>query len=252
MPAVPGPCPTCGAVEWAVPVESGTSRSPEAQRIDQTRLGLLLLAVGVVAVFLPVGGVVGAFLVLLGGILLVLSSAPFGRAHRRNATFGVALAFAAAVASDLTTVLFSLAAPTPPTAASQVATWAQALEASLATALLVTIVLATISAFGLLLVSYSLQDRTGRTCLWLAFLLGIAIDVALFVAVYQGLAALLSEAQAGGGLDYALFSAVFSEAGWFTYLGILPNALFAGCYFLADTRIRRGVIPEAPATPSSG
>ncbi len=252
IPAVPGPCPACGAVEWALPAQAARQRSDEAQQVYQTRLALLLLAVGVVASLLPVAAIVGDILVLTGGVLLILSSQPFGPAHRRDVVLGLALTFGGAVASGLAAVFFSLTAPAPPSAGSQVAAWAQALEANLSAALLVTMFLATVSALGLVLLTYALQDRTGRMCLWLAFLLGIAIDVALFVVVYQGLAALVSEAQAGGGLDYTLFAGIFSEIGWFAYLGILPNALFAGCYFLADTRIRRGVIPAAPATPSGG
>lgn len=252
IPAVPGPCSACGAVEWvAPPLDVQPPRSPESQAAYHTRFALLLLAVGVVASLLPVGAIIGDGLVLVGGVIMIMSSAPFGGAHKRNATVGLGLAFGAAVGSALSALVFVLAIPAMPTTSSQVPGWVQSLEASLSLALLVAMAFATVSGFGLLLITYSLQDRVGRMCLWLALALGASINVALYVLVTQGLGTLFAEAAAGQGLDVGLLGAILSQLGWFTYLGIIPNALFAGCYFLADTRIRRGVIPVAGSPTSS-
>lgn len=251
MPAVPGPCPSCGAVEWAEPPGSPVAADADARLVDRTRLGLLLLAVGVVASLLPVGAILGDLLVLVGGLLLVTSSAPFGPTHRRNATLGLVLGFGGGIGAAAAAVVLPLSLPPLPTASSQVPAWVQSVETSVSVSLATTLLLGIVSALGLVLITYSLQDRAGRVCLWLALGLGVALSAALYVFILQALQTLLAEAMAGQGLDAALLAATFSELGWFAYLGIIPNALFAGSFFLADTRIRRGFIPATgPRSPS--
>lgn len=69
--------------------------NPESQDLYRTRLGLLLLAVGVVA------------------------SQPFGQAHTRNAKVGLVLAFAGGLAAYYVTAAFPLVLTTPPSSMAQ-------------------------------------------------------------------------------------------------------------------------------------
>lgn len=242
--AVPGPCPACGAVEWAPPpVAELAAKSERDEDVFRTRVGLLLLAVGVVMSLLPLAGIVGDGLILVSGIVLIRAGQPFGRSHRRNALLGLVLALGGAAGTLAVVFLFPLAIPPAPQHPSQYAAWARGLKDAFSASLLAAAFLGAVSALGLVLLTYSLQERRGRTFLWLAFALAIGLNLTLYLAVSQEFGALVDQAAAGNGINLGLLDAILSQTTEFTYLALIPNVLFAGCYFLADVRIRRGAIP---------
>lgn len=239
-------CPACG--ETTSPLGPGGAVAAPSRTADptvRTRIALLVLAVAVVAELLPFGAVLGLGLLLVGGSLLVLSSDPFGRAHRRSATFGVVLAAAGLAGGFLTAAFFPLVVPPPPQTSGQVPAWIQAFESSLAQAMLTAALFAATSAVGLVLLTYVLQDRTGKACLWIALGLVVAINLLAYLVFNQEMGTLLAEAATGRGLDSALLDAIASQLNQLNYLAIIPQAVFAGCFFLADTRVRRGIVPAA-------
>ena len=247
--AASGPCPACGDPGPMLPaLPYPGNESPESRDLYRTRLGLLLLAVGVVASLLPVGSLVGDVLVLIGGLFLIQASRPFGQAHTRNAKVGLVLAFAGGLAAYYVTVAFPLALATPPSSVAQLPSWIRSVEAAFSVAVLLVILFVGVGNLGLLLITYSLQDRVGRLCLWSALGLGVGLGLALYVFVTQEFDLLLTQVAAGQPPNAAILDAIASQLNLYSYLEVIPPTLFTGCYFLADVRIRRGTIPvRAPA-----
>lgn len=240
------PCPVCGRprpppVQVPIPAASAESKD-----IYRTRLALLILAVGVVASVLTVGAIVGEFLILLAGALLITAGQPFGRAHARYAMAGILLALVGGAASLFIALVLPLTFPPPPSSSAQLPAWAQGVEAAFSSTLLLLAGASAVSGFGLVLVTYALQDRVGKACLWTALTLGVGLQLALYFVVTQEFSTLLSGIASGQGLDVALLNTLVAQLTSFTYLQIIPQALFAASYFLADTRIRHGAIPERP------
>src|SRR5213592_907352 len=54
------------------------------KQIDRTKTGVLLLLIGTLIGWLPIIGVLGGLLVLIGAILVILGRKAFGAAHSRN------------------------------------------------------------------------------------------------------------------------------------------------------------------------
>ncbi len=211
----------------------------------RTRLALLLIAIGVVVQLAPAGPFLATASLLAGGILLIVSSQPFGRAHFRHATVGLVLAVGGLLGGFVYVLALPFVLTPAPTTSSQLPAWIQSVEAALSQSLLAAALAASVSALGLVLLTYSLQDRVGRVCLWLGLGLVIAVNLLEYFVLNQGLTTLLNEASSGGGLDVALLNTIATQLTWFEYLSLIPQAVFAGCYFLAETRIRRGLVPAA-------
>ncbi len=252
LPAGTVRCPACGhPIAAPPPGPAAATSAPVSDPVFRTRISLLLIAIGVVVQLAPAGPLLATAFLLLGGSLLIASSEPFGDRHARNATVGLVLAIAGLLGGYVYALAFPLAIAAAPASPALLPGWIQSLEAALSQALLVAAAFASVSALGLVLVTYSLQDRTGRLCLWAACGLVVAVNLLAYWVLSQEMTTLLNEASAGQGLDAALLNTIATQLTQFAYLTLVPQAVFAACYFLADARIRRGLVPTPPAGTSA-
>lgn len=220
------------------------------KRIDRTRTGLLLLIVGSALGWIPIVGIVGGILSLVGVILVMVGRKAFGRGHGRNTIIAVLL-FALSVVGFVVLYFilgFAIASavlgtPDLPAIRSAVTTyfWGAA-------------VLAVVGGLWSVLVTYALQKPLGRVLLWAGYVSSSALAVAILVLVAPGLPdAVVQAVQTGGSDPFALGAAVdaaLAPANQWGLLGVVPSLLFAAAYYLAWDRIKRGEIPEQP-TPTA-
>lgn len=75
---------------------------------------------------------------------------------------------------------------------------------------------------------------------------------ALYAVVTQEFSTLLSGIASGQGVDVTSLNTIAAQRTSFTLREIIPQALFAASYTLAETLIRRGAIPVGPIPPASG
>src|SRR2546426_7874767 len=88
-PMYPAPGPYGGAMP-------GLPSAWDAERrkqIDRTKTGLLLLLIGGLISWIPIIGVFGALLLLIGAILVILRRKAFGSTHARNVVIAIVLYF---------------------------------------------------------------------------------------------------------------------------------------------------------------
>jgi len=82
MLTTPGPNPYYQYAE-------GHFESARATAIDRTKTGLLLIAIGFFIGWIPLFGVVGGILELVGAIMVILGRHAFGREHARNVMWSI-------------------------------------------------------------------------------------------------------------------------------------------------------------------
>src|SRR3989454_7873361 len=102
-PMYPAPGPYGGAMP-------GLPSAWDAERrkqIDRTKTGLLLLLIGGLISWIPIIGVFGALLLLIGAILVILRRKAFGSTHPRKRVTGVVLFFVWFVLWIIARVLFA-------------------------------------------------------------------------------------------------------------------------------------------------
>lgn len=226
----------------------------ERQRqVERTKTGILILLVGALLSWIPVIGLLGTVLTLVGAILVILGRQAFGATHRRFILVSVVL-FIVGIAVALVGGAIGLLAATN---AFQTAPNEFALAAALQEAATTIVLFAAVAAFvaGLASVffTYALQNPRGRLVLWAAFAATIAVQFAtLFVALPVLSEAARTIAQThfiGGAIDpTAIADAVTNAIAGVQYLNVIPSLLYAFANYIVWDRINRGEIPP-PATP---
>lgn len=204
---------------------------------ERTRTGLILLIIGFVISAIPIVGAIGFILVIVAVILLLISAKALGSPHRSFVVWSIVSWFIvlAALVAVLFIIIFQMVyayvGGTPGRAAGFWTVFVIAVGAGSA-------------AFGIpnFLITYKLQDDTGRKVLWLA----LAVQVAAGVAVawyFNGFYEVFLEAVESGSPG----SFPFTGYGLENLLG-LANLVWAIPYYLAYKRVSEGKASGAGLT----
>jgi len=202
-------------------------------KINNSPTGLLLLVIGVLISWIPFAGAIGGIVGFIGAILVFVGREPFGEDHVRNTT--LALIF---FVVGITVTIFGFFYALVYSVSSAIAG-----GSSPSTVALFSIIFVIGGAiFGLseVLLTYSLQKSPGRTLLWTAYGISIALGlVNLFILPF------------GSGGFWTIFfgTGVFLFSG---FLAAIPATIYGAAFYLARERIVRHEIPPPMTQRSTG
>lgn len=240
-PAAPG---------YAVP---GYYPSPvdydRTRQIDRTKTGVLLLMIGALLGWIPLGiSFIGAILSFIGAILVILGRRAFGAKHSRNVVVAVVLYILSIVGLFAVGLIFAVAlvgsllpGATAPTA--------DALTAAVNSLLVGTIVVSFMAGIAQVLFTYDIQNQAGRLLLFGGLGASVALNIAIFLIISPAIAAAVSTALAGGTFDAAPIYALQAQQTSYALLAVVANLLWAAAYYLVWSRINKGEIPKALGGP---
>lgn len=218
------------------------------KQIDRTKTGLLLLLIGGLISWIPLIGVVGALLLLIGAILVILGRKAFGSTHARNVVLAIVLFFVGIIIGIIAGVIFA-AAVFSAVASQNPAAAAAALAGAFNTLLVGAIIAAAVSGIGSVLFTYALQKQTGKMLLWAGYLANLAISIAVFAIIAPLIANAVNQATSGGTYDPAPVAALQGQLSALGYLSVIPALLFAAATYLAWSRVSHGEIPASTMPP---
>jgi MFS family permease len=237
----------------AMPGLPSAMDSERRKQIDRTKTGVLLLLIGTLIAWLPLIGIIGAILLLVGAILVILGRKAFGAAHARKVMISIVLFFVGLIigvvagiilASALLTGLFG---GTPSQAGVQ-----SALNNYLIVAFVGTVVSGLASVF----FTYELQNKTGRYLLFAGYAATVVIQIAIIVIVGQTIAAMLATMFPGGTYNptagVAALANFTSQVQSVALLSGIPALIYAAADYLVWQRINKGEIPPATTAPPMG
>jgi len=218
------------------------------KQIDRTKTGLLLLLIGGLISWIPIIGLLGALLLLIGAILVILGRKAFGSTHARNVVIAIVLFFVGIVVGIIAGVLFA-AAVFAAVASQNPATAGPALASAFNTLLVGAIVAAAISGIASVLFTYALQKQTGRVLLWAGYAANLAISIAIFAIIAPLISNAVNQSVSGGTYNPAPLAALQGQLTALGYLSVVPALLFAAATYLAWSRVSHGEIPAPPVPP---
>ena len=218
------------------------------KQIDRTKTGLLLLLIGGLISWIPIIGLLGALLLLIGAILVILGRKAFGSTHARNVVIAIVLFFVGIVVGIIAGVLFA-AAVFAAVASQNPATAGPALASAFNTLLVGAIVAAAISGIASVLFTYALQKQTGRILLWAGYAANLAISIAIFAIIAPLISNAVNQSVSGGTYNPAPLAALQGQLTALGYLSAVPALLFAAATYLAWSRVSHGEIPGPTVLP---
>ncbi len=219
------------------------------KRVDWTKIGLLLLFIGILMGWVPYIGFVGLLLIVIGGFFVIFGRKPFGPLHSRYVMVSLFLVIAAIVAEiALSVILFALfigqfASGGPPDPSAVLQAFGGFVDAYL----IGTAVASSVVALAALLLTYSLQQRLGRYFLWAGLVANVAVQVVRFFVIRALFATLLSGGFPPTPVNPFALSLLSSQAIAVTLLGGIPAALNGAAYYLVWSRVNHGEIPVPQA-----
>lgn len=220
-------------------------------QINRTKTGLLLLLIGTLISWIPIVGLLGGLLVLIGAILVILGRKAFGSAHSRNVIIALLLVFVSIIgAAALVAILIVSLGTIPPGSDPQ--TIANAVKGAFNSFVIGLVIVAAIGGISSVLFTYALQKQMGKMLLWAGYVANLAVTIAIAVVVSGAVAAAADTIIGGGTYDAAALTAQATSYG---LLSVIPSILFAAATYLAWQRVSRGEIPApigAPAMPAAG
>jgi len=216
------------------------------KQVDRTKTGLLLLLIGGLISWIPIVGILGGLLSLIGAILVILGRKAFGSTHARNVVIAIVLFFVGIIIIVIAAVLFAAAVITAnaQTPAALAAVFASAFN----TLLIGAIIGAAVGGIASVLFTYALQKQSGKMLLWAGYVANLAISIAIFAIIAPLVSNAVSQATSGGTYNSAPISALQAQASGLGYLSVIPALLFAAATYLAWSRVSHGEIPP-PTTP---
>jgi len=201
-------------------------------KINNTLTGLLLLVIGVLISWIPFAGAIGGIVGFIGAILVLVGREPFGENHVRDTTLALiffVVGIAVTVFGFFYAILYGLSSGIGGGSSGIVALFS-----------IIFIIGGAIFGLSEVLVTYSLQKSPGRTLLWTAYAISIALGlVNLFLLPFSS----------GG------FWTIFFGTGNILFTGFLaaiPPAIYGTAFYLARERIVRHEIPPPMTQPSTG
>jgi len=194
------------------------------REIDRTKTGLLVISVGFFVSWVPILGMIGNLFQLVGAILVILGRDAFGPVHARNVIWSIVTFVIAILAGIGVGVALAFSAFANHQYGSSSAP--PSLSSFMGVPYYVGIIVA-VAIFGVaeVLLTYALQEKTGRILLWCG---------------YGGTTA------ASGVSFFVLNNIPYVNS--LLYLG--PSILYGYAYYMARQRIVRGEIPTSLQPPS--
>ena len=239
-PAAPSPYPA-----WDY---GGMERQ---KQVDRTKKGVLLLLIGSAIGWLPVIGLLGGLLILVGAIFVILGRKAFGPAHRRNVVISIVLFFVGIVIAVVGAVVAALVAVAGISPSSSEAALTAVLSSAFTNILVIVVVGGLISGIASVFFTYALQTKEGRILLWAAYVANVVIQIAILIIVIplvQAAAATIAHeivtSQTVNTMEIS--NAVAKAEGSLPLLGAISSLLYAAAYYLVWQRIVRREIPEGP------
>ena len=223
----------------AEPVLGGPAlAAPEAEK---RLLRLVLLAIGALIAWLPLIGILGSLLVLVGAILVILGRHAFGPKHARNVGIAIALfvfgflgalALAGAFVSSVTSAVALPAAEAEP-----------AITGAFGGLLLGALILGVISGLSTVLFIWELLNGTGRALILLSYVVALLLAALIYAMIMPQLTPALSSMFAVSPPDPTSIVALDNQINNLRLLQALPALLEAGAAYVAWSRIDAGQIP---------
>ena len=244
-----GGAPAAGAPMYP-PAMPGLPSAWEADRrnqIGRTKTGLLLLLIGGLISWIPLVGILGALLLLIGAILVIIGRKAFGSTHARNVVIAIVLYLVGILVGIIAAVLFT-AAVFSAVASQNPTTLGDALASAFNTLLVGAIIAAAIGGIARVLLTYALQKQIGKMLLWAGYVASMAISIAIFVIIAPLISNAVAQSTSGGTYNPAPLVALQGQLNGLGYLGVIPALLFAAATYLAWSRVTHGEIPS-PTTP---
>ncbi|HYT17347.1 MAG TPA: zinc ribbon domain-containing protein [Thermoplasmata archaeon] len=232
------------------PAMPGLPSAWDAERrkqVDRTKTGLLLLLIGGLISWIPLIGIVGFLLLLIGAILVILGRKAFGSTHARNVVLAIVLYFVGIIIGIIAGVLFA-AALFSAVASQNPAAVASALASAFNTLLVGAIIAAAVSGIASVLFTYALQKQIGKMLLWAGYAANLVISIAVFAIIGPLISNAVAQSTSGGTYDPAPIVALQGQLSALGYLSVVPALLFAAATYLAWSRVSHGEIPP-PTTP---
>lgn len=209
--------------------------------VDRTRTGVLLLAVGALLSWIPVIGLLGGLLTLIGAILVIMGRAAFGDKHARNVGIAILLFVIGFIGGLVLAggVLSSVgqAASFPPDQ------FQAEVVSAFSTLLVGAIVLGVITGPATVCFLWELLNPTGRVLILVSYIAGIAIACFVYAVIMGQVSAALSAAFATSPPDVGPIVALDNQINGLKLLDAIPSILTAAAAGLAWSRIDSGEIP---------
>lgn len=180
--------------------------------------------------WIPFIGAIGGLLALIGALLVIIGREAFGREHSRNAILALIVFFIGIGVTIVGSVALFFAEFSYRAGPGIIG------QPSFAWIGVVTIIGGGVTGLSEVLLTYALQQITGRILLWTAYAASIAISIVNLLVILPLFG--------GTGVGFPVFPAIFLTS----FLGIVPALLYAVAYYLARQRIVHREIPS-PITP---
>jgi len=195
-------------------------------KINNTLTGLLLLVIGVLISWIPFAGAIGGIVGFIGAILVLVGREPFGQDHVRNTTLALIffiVGITVTIFGFFYALVYGLSSAIGGGSSSSI----------VAVFSIIFIIGGAIFGLSEVLLTYSLQKSPGRTLLWTAYAISIALGLV------------------------NLFLLPFSSGGFWTifftgFLAAIPAAIYGTAFYLARERIVRHEIPPPMTQQSTG
>jgi hypothetical protein len=230
-------CTNCGLAlgpKPALPVDAlrGQARS---------RTGLLLMIVGFILSVIPLVSIVSIFPIIIGVIMVYMGAGAFGRTHRQFVKWSIilwTLIFLAIVVIAFVGIGQMVLLYVKGASAEELAPLWTNLTVALAAA---------VSALAIphILITYMLQDRTGRIVLWGALVAHVAAVLVIAWLVLPLMNLFISAIRDGVENVVLLFEDPAVQLAL-----VLPSLLWAVAYYLAYRRVASGKVGVAPVSPA--
>jgi zinc-ribbon domain len=252
LPAATGPLPLAGPPAFGGGTWGGVGLGepavvPKGQ--DQTKTGLLLIAIAFGLLWIPYVSGVGGLLALIGILLLWLGRKGFGPNHRRNVLVGGTCVLLSFLTGIVVAAWFidALLTQTPPGETSRMVS--SAFQSDLGVVFLVGVAASILSAVAYVSLPFALADPTSRYLLVTAGVLTVVISAVTTSLLYPQIAGAVAQATAGSTINSAPITALEQRSYFLSTAQILPDMLFLWAYY----RTRRRVFPDhPPSTPRAG
>lgn len=216
--------------------------------IDRTETGLLLCIIGFALSWIPYIQYLGLLLIFIGLILLILGRDAFSQRHGAFVILGFILLIATFALSFILafSLFFSLLANLGSTSG---------VESAFKSFLIEVLAVSIIGGMYQVLVAYEISDHYGKILLISAFVIAAAIPIGLTAIILPQVNHVLSQSLSGG--NPAQLAALESQLNVYRLLDAIPGLMFAYAYYLARSRIVKGIIPpgnkaEEGAIPDKG
>lgn len=203
-------------------------------KINNSLTGLLLLVIGALISWIPFAGAIGGIVGFIGGILVLVGREPFGADHVRNTTLSL-IFFIVGITVTISGFFYALIY-----GVSSAINGGGGVSSVVTLFSIVFIIGGAIFGLSIVLITYSLQKGPGRTLLWTAFAVSIALGlINLFLLPFSS----------GGFWTIYFGTGVFLFTG---FLAAIPATIYGTAFYLARERIVRHEIPPPIAQSAPG